>query len=218
MLEQNNKSAGRPTNASRIAELEAQVQALLGKLEQVTIPTPVSVQEESINLTEKIQQDDYISVMSLLPFPLILSTRRGGQGNVKRFDSFGEVKRVIYRELVDIMEAQKSFLQNGYFYIMDSRVIRQHGLDDMYENILSKEKIEEILSTASNSVVELYESANKRQQEIIVDMLVDKVKTNPDSVNLNVIDRISRLSDVDISRRAKAVQENEERLLEIESE
>ena len=46
-------------------------------------------------------------------------------------------------------------------------------------------------------------------QEIIIQLLIEKVRDNPDSVNLNVIDRISRISKVDIAKKADEAREAE---------
>lgn len=150
-----------------------------------------------------ISTDEYVSVMSLLPYPLNLSTKEGGQGSIKKFTKFGEIKQVLYRDLVDIIEVHRNFLEAGYFYILHPGIIRQLGLDELYSKILTKEKIEELLLTNSEECVTLYNSANDKQREIILQLLVDKVRDNPDSANLNVIDKISRASKFDIVKRAE---------------
>lgn len=155
---------------------------------------------------KQVRPDEYVSVMSLLPYNLNLSTLEGGQGSVKKFNKFGEVKRILYKDLVEILEVHRNFVEAGYFYIMNPQLIRYHGLDDVYEKILTKEKIEEVISTDSDAAVNLYTSANEKQQEVIVQLLIDKINTNPDSVNLNYIDKISRISKIDIYKRAEELK------------
>jgi hypothetical protein len=141
--------------------------------------------------------------MSLLPYPLILSTKGNGTGTVKKFTTMGEIKRILYRDLLEILESHRNFAEAGYFYIMDKRFIRQQGLDEMYSKILTKEKIEEIIrSTEPKHCVEIFNSANEKQKEIIVELLIDKLATGS-SVDLNVVDAISRASKVDISKLAE---------------
>ena len=170
--------------------------------------------EEKEITEEKIQQDEYISVMSLIPFNLNLSTKEGGQGSVKKFTRFGEIKKIIYKDLMDIIDAHPNFLEDGYFYIMHPGFIRQHGLDEIYSKILTKEKIEKILETNSDECVALYESATPKQQTIIVQMLINKMHENPDSVNLNIVDRISRISKVDIATAAGTSTEDNATVVE----
>jgi len=163
-----------------------------------------TVQSNEETKSGKIELDDYIPVVSLLPYRLNLSTREGGNGDIKRFYKFGEVKNILYKDLVDILEVNRSFMEAGYFYILNPDVIRRHGLDEVYSKILTKEKIEEIINnTNSEHCIELYNSANKEQQRIIIELLIDKVKQNPDSVNLNTVDKISRISKIDILGKAE---------------
>jgi hypothetical protein len=170
----------------KIAELEAQLQG-----------------DNDSPSEDKIQLDDFISVMSLLPYNLNLSTRAGGQGRLVKFTRFGEVKKILYKDLVDILENNSSFLEAGYFYILHPALIRHHGLGEVYSKILTKEKIEEVLGANSNESLSLYESANPKQQEVIIQSLIDRVVESPDTVNLNMIDKISRVSKVDIIKRAE---------------
>lgn len=159
---------------------------------------------------EKVQQDDYIAVMSLVPYSLNLSTRERGQGSIKKFSRFGEVKRILYKDLVDIIETNPNFLTAGFYYILDPRVIRLHGLDDAYSKILTKEKIEDILSANSEEGLSLYNSANPEQQKVIIGLLIEKMIADPKSVDLNVVDSIARISGIKISERV----ENAKMLLE----
>lgn len=176
-----------------IAELKARI----AELEKMQEPTTVGLAEE------KLDSDSYIPVMSLIPFSLNLSTKEQGQGNIKKFTKFGEVKRILYRDLVDIMETNPQFLEAGFYYILDPRVIRFHGLDEIYTKILTKDKIEDILSANSEEGVSLYNSANEEQQKIIIGLIVDKLVADPKSVNLNVVDSISRASGVKIGEKVE---------------
>lgn len=194
------RGRGRPRKENpREAQLLAEIAELKSKLEEKTYEEPYALPISD----GKIQQDDYISVMSLIPFNLNLATRPGGQGSVKRFNGFGQVKKVLYRDLVEIIETHHNFLEAGYFYILNPAVIREHGLDEMYSKILTKEKIDEILSAQSDACVEIYKTANEKQQEMIVELIIERLIEDSQGVNLNVVDRISRVSNVDISKVAE---------------
>jgi hypothetical protein len=187
--------------ANKIAELEAELARVKAGLSETG-----SESDES-----RIAPDEYIQVMSLIPFHLNLSTRERGGGKTYKFDHFGQVKRILYSDLVDIFETHPAFLQAGYFYILSPKVIRHHGLDDVYKGILTKEKIEQILTSESSNMetcVSLYQSANKLQQEIIVAFMVDKLVENPDALDLNMVNRITTLSGVNITEKAKDIKES----------
>jgi hypothetical protein len=185
-----------------------ELKARLAELESADVEK--SGQEQRIQAERsRVLLDDYVPVMSLLPFRLNLSTKEGGQGDIKKFTKYGEVKNILYKDLVDIIEVNRSFMEAGYFYILDPLVIRQHGLDETYSKILTKEKIDEILNNVNTEYcIDLYNLANSEQQRIIVQLLIEKVKKDPSSVNLYTVDRISRLSKIDIANRAE-----EEKLL-----
>lgn len=155
---------------------------------------------------EKIPLDDLIPVISLINYPLNLSTLGNGQGKTVRFESFSQRKQILYVDLLSIMEFYRSFMENGLFYILDKRVIRSHGLQEMYSKILTKEKIESILA-GSKEAVELYQTCNPEQQKIIIGMLVEILRDNPDSVDLNVVDQLGRQAGVDIKKKAEDARE-----------
>lgn len=193
------KSNTKPLTSREREELEV-LKARLAELE---------AEKEIEENTKQLEPDDYISVMSLLPYPLNLTTKEFGQGNVKRFTKFGEVKKIMYRDLVDIIEAHMNFVEAGYFYILSPAFVRQNGLQEIYSKILTKDKIEEIITSNSQESINLYNSATKEQQEIIIDLLIGMARNNPDSLNLNVVDKISRLSKVDIMQKAEEALELE---------
>jgi hypothetical protein len=180
-------AAGTDSYNAYVKELEDKVLMYEGK-------------EDTDNLV--VNQSDYIKVMSLLGWRLNLCTREKGQGKVYRFDNLFQVKKIIYSDLVDIMEVNQEFLKAGYFLILNPKVIRIHGLDDVYENILTKEKIEQILAGSDESVA-LYASANEKQQAVIVDLLINKVAREPNAVDLNIIDKMTRASGVNIAQKAE---------------
>ena len=147
-----------------------------------------------------IRLDQYIEIMSLYPGKLNLSTESLGRGRSFSFNSFGEIKRILYNDLASILENYRSFMEGGLFYIMNPKVIRKHGLDDIYAKILNKEMILKIIGTDPKVAVKLYKSTTDQQREIIEGMLVQELKTgDPD---LNIIAQISKLADKDLIKIA----------------
>lgn len=174
------------------AELEAENELLRKQLSEKS--------NQSVGIELKL--DELIPVMSLLNYTLNLSTLGGGKGKIIKFEKFGELKLVLYQDLLDVMESYRSFMEHGYFVILDERVINRHGLQEMYSKILNKEKIEEILD-GEEGALRLYKSSTPEQQKVIVGMIVEKISKNSDGVNLNVVDQISRASGVDIAKKAE---------------
>jgi len=157
---------------------------------------------------EMIRLDSYIEVMSLFPGTLSLSTESLGKGKKFTFRKFGEVKRMLYNDFASVIEHYSRFLEEGYFYILNERVIRKHGLNDIYERILTKEQIEKIIQCDPKVAIKFYEQATSSQREFVNGMLVNEIKNgNPD---LNIVSKISKLADVDLVKIAKDSKELEE--------
>jgi flagellin-specific chaperone FliS len=182
--------------ASKIDALMEQNELLKA---QIAALTKGGNQSEGETRKTKIPLDDLIPVMSLLPYPLILTTRSKGQGKIIKFSSFGEIKQVLYQDMIDILEVSRHFMEDGYYLILDERVIKAHGLQETYSKILSKEQIEKILS-GTNNAVELYKTCNPEQQRTLIQMITDKLVSAPDSMDLNVVDRLSRESGININQ------------------
>ena len=189
---------------TRNSSSEQQIEELKNKLADAERKLGTSSKGE----TSKLSSDDDIEVMSLSIYPLTLNTKRLGNkdGYEYNFESFGEVKRIVYSHLSNIIESHKAFVEYPYFYIMDERVIKRHGLGDLYSKILRKEQIDSILECGDRSVVELFKSAPTKQKEIIVGILIRKIFDGQE-VDLNIVSAISRESGVDILERVKVSKE-----------
>jgi len=188
----------------RLAKLEAMI------LSQQSKEIPAIEDTADPVYENEIRQDEYINVVSLCDMRLTLSTEGYGKGRLFSFAKFGDKKRllysdlarILYSDLATIIESHSKFLESGYFYILDPRVVRVHGLDDVYEKLMTKEQIEKVLG-GGGDVVEIYKSANPRQQEVMQSILVNKLIENPDSLDLNFIDKISRISGVKLVEKAQ---------------
>ena len=161
------------------------------------------IQEENVN--NKIPLDDLIPVMSLLDYPLNLLNQSNGRAK-HRFEKFGQKKEILYQDILQIIENYQSFMQFGYFIILDKRVIDRHGLQEMQSRILTKEKIKKVLE-GSSEAFSLYKECQPEQQRVIVGMLTQKLIENPNSVDMNLIDQISRYSKINILQNAEESRE-----------
>lgn len=150
-----------------------------------------------------IRLDEYIEVMSLFSGKLNLSTEKLGRGRSFSFSTFGEVKRILYNDLASIFENYRSFMEQGYFYILNERVIRKHGLDDIYDKILNKEMMLKVINCDPKSAVKLYEHAPKAQRDIIDGMIVAALRDDNPNMDLNIVAKLSKLADKDLIKLAE---------------
>ena len=154
---------------------------------------------------EEVPLNSYIKVMSLIPYELNLSTERHGKGRIFTFRGYGKTKRIIYQELEKIIEENRHFLERGFFIILDKRVVRKHGLDDAYKNIMNKEKMDMILlgfqggDVKENDILTFAKSAPKEQQKILATMIIDK-RINGETIDLNLFDKLGRMMNIDLNQ------------------
>lgn len=150
----------------------------------------------------EINPDSYIKVISLSLGTLNLCTEGYGKGKTYIFTKFGEVKRIPYRYLSEIIDSNIGFTEAGSFYIMDKNVVRRHGLEDIYSNILDKSSIEKIFSGNSSDAFTLYKVSNPRQQLVIQDMLIDKLRDD-ENFDMNLVASISKYSKVNLQEKVE---------------
>lgn len=162
---------------------------------------------EAERFQEELRSDEYIPLVSLCPYQLSLSTLGFGRGKVFTFKRFGEKKRVIYSDLVLIMENNAGFLESGLFYILDARVVREHGLDSIYEELLTKEQMEKVFGSDSELAIEIYSQAPNRQKKLIESMIVNKIADGVD-LNMNVVNNISIISGINLTESANDLKSN----------
>lgn len=181
-----------------------EVEELKNRLAEMERKFGSSSKEDSGKLTS----DDDIEVMSLSIYPLTLNTKRIGNrdGYEYNFESFGEVRRIVYSHLSNIIESQKTFVEYPYFYIMDERVVKRHGLTDLYSKILRKDQIDKILECEDKVAIELFKSAPAKQKEIIMDILTRKIFDGQD-VDLNIVSVISHEGGTDILEKVRVSKE-----------
>ena len=163
-------------------------------------------EEEIYNYEEEeVPLNSYIKVMSLIPYELNISTERHGKGRIFTFRGYGKTKRIIYQELEKIIEENRHFLERGFFIILDKRVVRKHGLDDAYKNIMNKEKMDMILlgfqggDVKENDILTFAKSAPKEQQKILATMIIDK-RINGETIDLNLFDKLGRMMNIDLNQ------------------
>ena len=192
----------------QIDELKNQVANLLTVINNKTELQQKSA-GNSIRDEDNIRADDYVMIMSLIDHELNLSTHKNGTGKLFKFKKFGETKRVLYSDLTEILENHFSFAEAGYFYILDKRILRLYTLlESAYENVLDKDKIEKILACKNKDEALLfYSTANPKQQKIINEMIISKVRDNADSINLNIVDAISRVAKINLVEQANIAKE-----------
>lgn len=178
-------------------ELLRQQNAML--LEQIKLLKTKEELDISDGNEVDFRSDEYVKVMSLCSNPLNLNTDPGSKNNINyRFGEFGQVIKIPYRDLNDIVRRNRSFLEAGYFAILNRKAVRSLALDDIYSKILDKEKIDRILTGNESDAVNLFKSTSHRQQENIIRIILNQMLTGI-VYDQNLLYRLSQAFDPEYS-------------------
>ncbi len=172
---------------NKFLEMQKELEAL--KQEKQLNTNVQSLESDNYDEVE-ISPSAYIRVISLVPMELNLSTEPHGRGRIFTFRKFGDSKRIMYSDLLNIINSHENFLNSGKFFIADKRIIRKHDLLETYSIILNKESIEKVLSGMdSDTAFSLFKSTTKEQKETISNMIVDR-RIAGEKVDLNFWDKV----------------------------
>jgi len=188
----------------RIAELE--------KAAQSPQEVPVVTVESTIDEEFSMRPDAYIKVISLCPHPLNLKTANFG-GKRFRFRQLGDEKRIMYSDLVDILETQPTFAESGVFYIANEKVVRRHGLDDFYDKIITKDEINDVMTGSSDKAFLIFKSANEKQKLYLSEMLIKKIVAG-EEVDMNFVYMAGQELGIDLALEAEDSKDFKDALIE----
>jgi len=181
----------------KIQELQEQVQKLQKQANS----------NEPRSYRDSVQQDDYIEVVSLCPNKLTLTTEEYGRGSKYIFNNFGDVSQIVYSDLQLLIKNHGSgtytdFFREGYVYINDKDVVKKSGFNEIYEKILNLDQMKEILECNSEKCADLLATTNKTQQLFVARIIIERM-INKEKLDLNIVDKFSRISGVKIVEEAE---------------
>ncbi len=152
--------------------------------------------------TVEIPFRQYVRVMSLTKHKLTVSTEGFGNGTVYNFTNYGQVQSIIYEDLAKIIHNNERFAREGYFLILDPRVVKIHNLEEQYSKIVDKKTIDNILNLDVNSIQNIVSKTSPHIKNTIVATVVEKILNN-EQVDLNKVNVISVSSGKDINEIIK---------------
>lgn len=166
----------------QLAKLMAENEALKAKE-----ATKAVIEDE-----EELTADTDITVISQTVGKLVISTEGNGVGTVYRFEQFGEVQDIPFGDLRDIVKNKPRFAKEGAYYICNPQAVKKLRLGAQYKNLIDEKTFTNLFELDAKTIVNLYESAPKMQQEQIVSLIEDRLANNLD-VDGNVLIKIGQL-------------------------
>lgn len=202
------------------AELSEKVTQLLDKFDKLMNELDSKKTEQptvnNIHLgTDKDETVEYeepnansqIKVMSTCYGSLNLcNTSNRSVGKLLTFSKFGQIKSVLYHDLVDFVNNERKFAEQGYFYILDKNAVYSLGLSAEYDKLVDANIMNNILNYHDSEIHAIVSSMTRAQQETLVNLLADKLY-NDENLDRNKIEIINKIVGIDI--QAKANQKKE---------
>ena len=192
-------------------EINAKLLEMLTNLTSQKAEQPVNtVQKQDVAVVRKnydnLRQprpDAMIRLQSLTKGELCLNVN----GSVAiNFDKYGDIKPVLYSELMNIVNNNRRFAEEGAFYIMDDASVKYLGLSRYYDNILSYDEIESLESYSDDELRTIITKISDFQKDVVSLVFANRIY-NDEQVDRNKIEIISKACEIDIAKRAREMKQ-----------
>ena len=192
-------------------EINAKLLEMLTNLTAPKVEQPVNtVQKQEVVVARKnydnLRQprpDAMIRLQSLTKGELCLNVN----GSVAiNFDKYGAIKPVLYSELMNIVNNNRLFAEEGAFYIMDDASVKYLGLSRYYDNILSYDEIESLESYSDDELRTIVPKISDFQKDVVSLVFANRIY-NDEQVDRNKVEVISKACEIDIAKRAREMKE-----------
>ena len=192
-------------------EINAKLLEMLTNLTAPKVEQPVNtVKKQEVVVARKnydnLRQprpDAMIRLQSLTKGELCLNVN----GSVAiNFDKYGDIKPVLYSELMNIVNNNRRFAEEGAFYIMDDASVKYLGLSRYYDNILSYDEIESLESYSDDELRTIIPKISDFQKDVVSLVFANRIY-NDEQVDRNKIEVISKACEIDIAKRAREMKQ-----------
>lgn len=147
----------------------------------------------------QFKDTDLINVMSGINGMLIHRSR--DTGKEYRFNGFGQIRKMEYKELVNIRNLTPKSFDEGWLVILNKDIIKDFGYEEMYENMLTPKNIKEIFSKDADEVRDFVTQLPRSMQVTIVDTAREMYR-NGKLDKKSIIDVIQNTFDISLDDNA----------------
>jgi len=182
---------------AQMSEMLKQMQAQMALLQQ-QISTPSS---------EKTLLGKKIRCINLANNPLNVTTEPDGKGKVYAFDKYGDSRLIKFDDVADIVAAYPNTCEMGLFYIANKEAVKELGMEDVYENLLTQKQIDEMCYMRRESDVDIFVGLDSTVQKIWATKIANLLNKN-EKIDYNFLRRIKDETEIDLEELAKDMKEN----------
>lgn len=191
--------------SKKLDDVTSMLQSLIGAMQNNKVEseknteiaeTTEAVREQSAlnSVPDQPRPDELIKVMSLRYGVLNLNVN---DHLALRLDKYCEIKPVLYSNLIDIVNQNRSFAEYGYFYILDDRAVYHLGLSNAYKSLVSGDIMNHIDEYSNEQIENILKNVRKEQKDTILYNLSLRLYNN-EQVDVNKIKFIGDICGVDI--------------------
>ena len=190
-----------------LMQQNADLQEAIKKL--LEAPAKTEVVEKAPETTEYISYEEeteeypepaankQIKLISLTYGKLNLASAKGSEARKVRFTEYGQVRNVLYSTLIDIVNTNPTFAENGMFYIADKNAVYHLGLTSAYKKIQTQNVLDNICAYDEGTMKSIYDGLSKVQQENCIYGIVLRLARG-ENFDANKIDVLNRIANVNI--------------------
>ena len=200
VIEDKEKDALKLQN-EQLAEMLKQMQEQMKALQSNIQPQVITPLSTSSLVGKKIK------CINLMNNPVNVSTEPDGQGRAHSFEKYGDTKLIKFDELADIVSAYPNTMASGAIFIANKDAVAELGLEDEYENIHSKDVLDEVVYLRRDSDADIVIGLSDGMRESVVKRIAELMNAN-EFMDFNRLRRIKDSTGFDIEEIAKDLKEN----------
>lgn len=194
---------------NQVLEMKEQIAQLISHITSKE-STEDNIENEKTIVNTSAQEENYeepsankqIKIMSMYYGTLNLCTSENRtSGKTLTFNKYGQIKSVMYKDLVDYVNNNRKFAENGYFYILDKAAVYHVGLSNEYTRLVDSSIVNNITNYTKSDIEQITSMLTDAQKNLIAKVLSDKI-ANKKEVDRNKVALISDLIGIDIQKKA----------------
>ena len=173
--------------AEMLKQMQAQIEQLKAESNKVQVIQTVGSSGKKVK------------VINLAHCPVSVSTEGDGQGIVKTFNKYGDVLTIKFDVLSDMVANYQNTFSRGYLRILDKDVVDELSLTDEYEELYTKEMIDEIINLQTDGAVDLFINMDDTLRETTARTIAMNLK-NGQVYDFNRLHRIEKETGINIEQ------------------
>jgi len=192
-------------SSAKVKALEKQLEDMKKQMELIT--NSLSQSNTPVKSNVSIDYEEDIDVISLCTGPLRLATGGLGQGEIYKFEEYGEVVPIPFKDLKEILRNNKSFYEKGYFSIDSTKAVSALKIAKIAEKLPTVEDLTNIFKKDVSTAGKILKMTTKQQKEMLAYQVVEKLMHDENSIDYNLVKLIGDSVDEDLVSAAKAKNE-----------